>query len=128
MLFFGLENTNRTFVLTFKGLNMLDSTLFVVCLLEVMLFLLFSGILTLNYISCKCLVEVYTVNTPSTPYCCFLTSENVLCIFDAMIWTSQHKPYHFSVFQMAKYVRPYLVCCFFVSKCGFSFHFRHFNK
>ena len=120
VLFFGIENTNRTFLLTFKGLNMLDSTLFVVCLFVIMLFVLFWGILTLNYISCKCLVAVYTVNTPSTPYCWFLTAENVLSIFDAMIWTSKHQPYHFCIFQTSKYVRRDLVCSLFTSKCVFS--------
>ena len=128
MLFFGLENTNRTFLLTFKALNMLDRSLFVVCLLVNMLFLLFRGILTLNYISCICHVAVYTGNTPRTPYCWFLTAENVPSFFDVMMWTSQHKPYHFSICQTSKYVRLDLVCYLFACKCVFSFYFRHFNK
>ena len=58
------ENTDRTFLPTFKALNMLDGTLFVVFLLVNMLFLLFWGILTLNIFSRKDLVAVYTLNTP----------------------------------------------------------------
>ena len=38
---FGVENINHTFFLTLKPLNMLSSTLFVVCLLLNTLFLLF---------------------------------------------------------------------------------------
>ena len=128
MLFFGLQNTNRTFFATFKALNMLDGTLFVVFLLLNMLYWLFRGILTLNWISRKYLDPVYTVNTPREPCSLFLTAQNVPSIFDAMIWTLKHQPYHFSIFQTSKYVRQHLVCCLFASKCVFSFDFRHFNK
>ena len=128
VLFFCLEKSNRTFVSTFKALNMLDGTLFVVLLLVNMLFLLFWRILTLNCISRKYLVAVYTVNTPREPCSLFLTAENVPSIFVAMIWTSKHQPYHFFIFYTSKYVRRHLICCLFTSKCVFSFHFRHFNK
>ena len=128
MLFFGLENSNCTFFATFKAINMLDGTLLVVFLLLNMLYRLFRGILTLNWISRKYLHAVYTVNTPREPCSLFLTAENLPSIFDAMIWTSKHQPYHFSIFQTSKYVRRHLVCCLFASKCVFSFDFRHFNK
>ena len=104
------------FVPTSKALNMLDWALFVVCLLVDTLFLLFSGILTCNCISRTYLVAVYALNTPSTPCCLFLTTENVPFIFDAMIWTSKHQPYDFYIFQSSEYVRRYLVCCLFASK------------
>ena len=77
VLFFGLENTNRTYVPTSKALNMLHGTLFVVFVVNT-LFMLFSGILTCNSISCAYLLAVYTVNIPSTAYCLFLTAANVL--------------------------------------------------
>ena len=51
MLWFGLQNINRTFVPTSKPLNMLGGTLFVICLLLNTLFLLFCSILTCNFIS-----------------------------------------------------------------------------
>ena len=121
MLFFGLENSDRTFVPTFKALNMLDGILFVV-------FLVFRDILTVNWISRKYLDAVYTVDTGREPCSLFLTAENVPSIFDAMIWTSKHQPYHFSIFQTSKYVRRHLVCCLFAYKCVFSFDFRYFNK
>ena len=128
VLFFGFGKTTRAFFPTSKPLNILDCALFVVYFLMNTLVLLFCGILTCNCISCAYLVAVSTVNTPRTPYCLFLTVENVPFIFGAMIWTSQHKPYHFFIFQTSKYVRPDLVCCLFGSKCVFSFDFTHFNK
>ena len=128
VFFSGLEKTNCTFVPTSKALNMLDGTLFVVFMLVNMLFLLFWGSLTLNCISRIYLVAVYTRNTPRQPCSLFLTAENVPSIFDAMIWTSKHQPYHFSIFETSKYVRRHLVCCLFATKCVFSFDFRHFNN
>ena len=71
----------RTFSPTSKPLNILDGALFVVCLLLNTLFLLFCGILTCSCISCVYPVEVYNVNTPSRPYCLFLTAENVPLTF-----------------------------------------------
>ena len=99
VLFFGLENTNRTFLPTFKALNMLDGTSFVVFLVVNMLFLLFWGILSLNCISSAYLVTVYTVNTPTTPYCLSLTAENVPLTFGVVLRSSKHQPYHCSYFQ-----------------------------
>ena len=102
--------------------------LFIVYFVLNTLFLLFCGFLSCNCISCAYPFSVYTVNTPRTGYCWFSTPENVPSIFDAMMSTSQHKPYHFSILQTSKYVRRHLVCCLFVSKCVFCFDLRHFNK
>ena len=118
---FGLQNINRTFVRFSISRNKIERDLFVVRLLVNMLFLQFSGILTCNYISCTYLVAVYILNTPSTPCCLFLTTENVPFTFDAMIWTSKQKPFHFYVFQTSKYVRRYLVCCLFAFVCLFAY-------
>ena len=128
VLFFVFRKTTRTFFATWKPLNILDGAFFFVSFVLNTLFLLFSGILTCNCISCAYLVAVYTLNRPTTRYCWFLTAKNVASIFDAMISTSQHKPYHFSIFQTSKYIRRNLVCYFLPSKCFFSFDFRHFNK
>ena len=127
VLWFGLDNINRTFVPTSKPLNMLDRALFVVCLLANTLFLFFSCILTCNCIRCTYLVAVYTLNTPATPCCLALTAENVPFLFDALIWTSKHQLYDFSILEIPKYVRRYLVSCLFASKYIFSSDFRHFN-
>ena len=56
MLLFGPQNINCTFVLSSKPLNMLEGTLFVVCLPLNTLFLLFCGIL-----SCICISGIYLV-------------------------------------------------------------------
>ena len=114
VLFFGLENTNRTFVPTFKVLNMLDGTLFVVFLVVNMLFLLFWAILSLNCISRKYLVAVYTVNRPSTPYCLFLTSQNVLLDFRFVLWLWKNHAHLFSNFENSKYVNGALFVVYFV--------------
>ena len=98
-LCFGFENINCTFVPTSKPVNMLDGALFVDCFLVNTLFLLFSGILTCNYISLTYLVTVYTLNTRSTPCCLFITTENVPFIFDALTSTSNSQPYYFSIFE-----------------------------
>ena len=110
---FGLQNTNRTFVPTSKALNMLDWALFVVCLLVDTLFLLFSGILTCNCISRTYLVAVYSLNTPSTPCCLFLTAKNIPLGFGVVLRPSKHQPYLCSNFKSSKYVRLSLVCCLF---------------
>ena len=65
---------------------MLDGTLFVVCLPLNTLFLLFLGILICNCIRRTYLVAVYTLNTPSTAYCSFLTAENVPLTFGVVLW------------------------------------------
>ena len=128
VLFFGFGKTTGTSFPTSKPLNTLDGGLFVAYFLLNTLFLLFCGILTCNCIRCAYLVALYTVNRPSTRYCWFLTAKNVASIFDAMISTSKHQPYHFSIFQTSKYLRRHLVCCFFSSKYVFPFDFRYFNK
>ena len=127
MLCFGLQNINRTFVPTLKGLNMLDGALFVVCLLVNTLFLLFCGIFTWNCISHTYLVAVYTLNTENTPCCLFIRTKNVPFIFDAMISTSKQQPDQFSFFETSKYVRRYFVCCLFTSKYNICAIFRRFN-
>ena len=116
MFCFGLQNVNRSFVRTWEPLNMLDGTLLFVSLLINRLLLLFSGILTCNIIRRNYLVAVHTLNTPSTPCCLFLTTENVPFTFDAIIWTSKHKAFHFYIFQTSEYVRRYLLCCLFACK------------
>ena len=128
VLFFGFGKTTRTLFPTSKPLNILHRALFVVSFVLNTLFLVFCGILTCNCITCAYLVAVYTVNTRSTRYCWLLMDENVPSIFDAMISTSQHKPYHFSTLETSKSFTRHLVCCLFVSKCVFSFDFRYFNK
>ena len=55
----------------------ISATLFVVCMSLNTFFLPFSGSLTCNYMNRICPVAGYTVNTPSTPYCLFVTAENV---------------------------------------------------
>ena len=94
----------------------ISATLFVVCLPLIMFFVPFSCILTCKYMNHTYPVAVYTLNTWRTPYCLFLTTENVPFIFDAMIRTLKHRPYHFSIFKTSKYVRGSLVCCLFPSK------------
>ena len=113
---FGFENINRTFLPTLKPLNILHGAFFLVCLHTNRFFLLFSGILSSKCSSGTYLVAIYTVNTPSTSCCWFITTENVWFIFDNMIWTSKHQPYHFSIFEISKYVRLCLGCSFFPCK------------
>ena len=127
VLFFGFGKATRTFFPTWKLLNILDAALFFVSFVIKALFLLFCGILTCNCISCAYLVAVNTVNRPSTRYCWFLTAKNLGSIFHAMISTSQHKQYHFSILETSKYVRRHLVCCLFVSKCVL-FWFQPFSQ
>ena len=127
VLCFGLQNINRNFVPTSKPLNMLGGTLFVVCFLASRFFLLFSSILTCNWISRSYLVAVYTLNTWNTPCCLFARTKKVPFIFDAMIWTSKQQPDQFSIFETSKYVRRYFVCCLFASKYIICAVFRHFN-
>ena len=128
VLFFGFGKTTRTFLPTSKPLNILDCALFVVYLVPNTLFLLFCGILTCNCISCAYLVAVYTVNTPSTAYCLFLTAENVPLTFGVVLRSWKHQPYLCSYFQSSKYVRRYLVCCLYACKYAISAVLRHFNS
>ena len=128
VLFFAFRKITRTFFSTSKPLNILDGALFVVCFLLNTLFLLFCGILTCNCISCAYLVAVYTVNTPSTPYCLFLTAENVPLTFGVVLRSWKHQLYLCSYFQSSKYVRRYLVCCFSACKYVISAVMRHFNS
>ena len=128
VLFFGLGKTKRTFFLTLKPQNILHGALFVVYFLLNTLFLLFSGILTCNCIRCAYLVRVYTVNTSSTPYCLFLTTENVPLTFGVVLWSWKHQPNLCSYFQSCKYVRRYLVSCSSACKLFISAVLRHFNS
>ena len=104
VLFFGFGKNMRTFFPTLKPLNILDRALFVVCFVPNTSLLLFCGILTCNCISCAYLVGVYTVNTPRTPYCLFLTTENVPLTFGVVFWSWKHQPYLCSYFQSSKCV------------------------
>ena len=105
-----------------KPQNMLDGTLFVVCLPLNTLFVLFSGILICNCI--RRIFAVYTQNTPSTAYCSFLTAENVRLTFGVILWPWKYPPYLCSNFKTSKHVRRYLVCYFLLS---LSTVFLHFN-
>ena len=127
MLWFWLQNINDTIFWSSKPLNMIHGTLFVNCWPLNTLFLLFSGVLNFNCIWRIYLFALYTLNTPSTPCCLSVITENVPFIYDAMIWTLKHQLYHFSFFETSKYVRRYLVCCFFLCKYVISSVFRHFN-
>ena len=106
---------------------MLDGTLLFVSLLVNRLLLLFSGILTCNIIRRTYLVAVDTLNTPSTPFCLFLTAENTPLSFGVLFWPSKHQPYLCSLFDFSKYDRARLVCCAFACKYVISAVFRHFN-
>ena len=118
---------DHTFVPTWKPLNMLDGTLFFICLLVNMLFLLFSFILTCICIRLTYLVAVYTLNTPITLYCLFLSAENVPLTFGVVLWLSKHQPYLCSNLETSKYVRLSLVCCLLGCRYIGSGIFRHFN-
>ena len=104
-LTFALQNIDHTFVPTLKPVNVLDGSLFFVCLLVNMLFLLFSGILTSIRIRRTYLFAVYTLNTPSTPYCLFLTAGNVPLTFGVVLWLWKNHAHAFSNFETSKYVR-----------------------
>ena len=116
MLFFGFGKTTHTFFRTSKHLNILDGALFVVYFLLNTLFLFFSGILTCNCISCAYVVAVYSINTPSTPYCLFLPAENVPLTFGFGFWLLNNHAHVFSYFETSKYLRWRVVCCLFPSK------------
>ena len=125
MFVFG--KTIRTFFPTSKPLNILDGALVLVCFLVNALFLPFCGFLTSNCISCNYLVAVHTVNTPSPPYCLFLTAENVPLMFGFGLWLCKNHALLFSNFETAKYLRWRIVCCLFPSKYIISALFWHFN-
>ena len=127
MLFFGFGKTTRTFFPTWKPPNILDSAFFVVCFLPNTLFLLFCGILTCNCIRCAYLVGVYTVNSPTTGYCLFLTTENVPLAFGFVLCLSKNHLHLFSNLQTSKYSCWRLICCLFPSKYVISAFLWHFN-
>ena len=93
----------------------ISNTLFVVSFSLNTSFLPFSGILTFKYIKHTYPVAVYTLNTRSTPYCLFLTTENAPLTFHAVLWPSKHQPYLCPNFHTSKYVTRYLVFCLFPS-------------
>ena len=127
VLFFGLGKTTRTFSRTWIPLNILVGAFFVVCFVLNTLFLLFCGILACNCISCAYLLAVYTVNKPSTPYCLFLTTENVPLTFGFVLWLCKNNAHLFSKMETSKYLRLRLVCCLFSSKYVISAVLWHFN-
>ena len=106
---------------------MLDGTLFVVGLPLNAFFLFISGILTSKYINYTYLVAVQTVNRPSTPYCLFLTAENVPLSFGFVLWLWKNHAHLFSNFETSKYLRWRLVCCLFSSKYVISALLCHFT-
>ena len=106
---------------------MLDRTLFVFCLPLNAFFLFISGILTSKYINYTYLVAVQTVNRPSTPYCLFLTSENVPLTFGFVLWLWRNHGHLFSNFETSKYLRCRLVCCLFPSEKLISAVLWHFS-
>ena len=86
----------------------ISGSLFVFCLSLNMFFLPFSGILTCTYINHTYPAAVYTLNTRSTPYCSFLTAENVPLTFHAVVWLWKHARYFFSNLETSKYVKTAL--------------------
>ena len=108
---FGLQNIYRTVFPSSKHLNMLDGTWFVVCLPLDTFLVLISGISTSKYINYTYLVAVSTVNRPNTPYCLFLTAENVPLTFGFVLWLWKNHAHLFSNFETSKYLRWRLVCC-----------------
>ena len=127
VLFFGFAKTTGIFFATLKHVNILDAALFVVYFLVNTLFLLFCGILTCNCISWTYVVAVYTINTPTTPYCLFLAAENVPLTFGFVLWLWKNHVHLFSNFETSKYLRWRLVCCLFPSKYVISALLWHFN-
>ena len=89
MLYFGPRNTNRTFFLISKSLNMLDGTLFVFSLLLSMLFLLLFAVFcspclllilrfsNKKYIHCTLLVSGQSPKTRFLPFRSSLVSKNI---------------------------------------------------
>ena len=125
-LFFGFCKTTHTFFPTSESLNILHEELFVVCFRLNTLFLLLCAFLTCNCISCGHPLAVYTVNRPSTPYCLFLTAENVPLTFGFVLWVWQNNAHLFSNMETSKYLRLWLVSCLFPSKyvlCALLWHF-----
>ena len=127
VLFSGFGKTTCTFFPTSNPPNILDGSLFVVYFVLNTLFLLFCGILTSSCISCAYPVAVYTVNTPSTRYCLFLTAENVPLTFGFVLWLWKNHAHLFSNFETSKYLIWRLVCCLFFSKYVISALLWHFN-
>ena len=115
-LFFGFWKTTHTFFPSSKSLNVLHDALFVVYFRLNTLFLLFCAFLTSNCISCAYLVAVFTVNTPSTPYCLFSTNENVPLTFGFVLWFWKNHAHLFSNMETSKDLRSRLFSCLFPSK------------
>ena len=126
-LFFGFWKSRHTFFPTWKSLNILHDALFVVCFRLNTLFLLLCAFLTCNCISCAYLVAVYTVITSGTPYCLFLTTENVLLAFGFVLWLWKNHTHFFSNMETSKYLRWRVVCSLFRSKYVISSLLWHFN-
>ena len=120
VLFLRFRKTTCTFFPTSEPLNNLDGALFVVYFLLNTLLLLVCGFLTCNCISCAYLVAVFTINTPSTPYCLFLTAENVPLTFGFVLWLWENHARLFANLETSKYLRWRLVFCLFPSKYVFS--------
>ena len=95
---------------------MLDGICFVICSPLNAFFLLISRFLTSKYINYTYPVPVQTVNKPSTPYCLFLTVENVPLTFGFVLWLWKNHTHLFSNFETSKYLRWRVVCCLFPSK------------
>ena len=124
---FGLQNINRNFVPISEPLNMLDGTLLFVPLLVNRLLLLLSSISTSDMIRRTYPVAVYTLNTPSTPYCLFLRAESVPLTFGVVLWPSKHRPYLCCNLQTSKYGKRCLVGWLFACKYVISAIIRIFN-
>ena len=101
MLWFGLQNINRTFVVYWKVLSMVVATSFVVCLLLNCLFVLFWYILSCNCISGAYLVAVSPLNRLETscmlvyncwqPVCCFFSCHlEFKNVKQMLVWAWKH--------------------------------------
>ena len=105
-------------VKTLASTKSTSDTLFVVWLSLDTFFLPFSGIFTCNYMKHTCPVAVYTLNTPSTPSCLFLTAENLLLTFHAVVWPSKHRRYLCFNFQSFNFLICLLANSLFLLFCG----------
>ena len=119
MLFLYFRRSQRTLLPQRKHLKVQKHQRYLVCCLLIPKYVLCTAFL--HFLSCRYInhtypVAVYTLNTRRAPYCFFLSAQNVPFIFDVMVWTSKHQSYLFSIFEISKYVRRYLVCRLFASK------------
>ena len=126
-LFFGFWKTTYTFFPSSQSLNVLHDALFVVCFCLNTLFLLFWAFLTCNCSICAYIVAVFTVNTPSRPYCLFFTTENVPLTFGFVLWLLKNDAHLFSNLETSKYLRQHFLCCLFPFKYVISARLWHFN-